>query len=123
MRIAIFGILSALFLTSCSTWPGTSSSASAIYFHSTKGDLYLDCINGGKVTNTIITKAGTRLSQEQIEHVFMTLDQERPRTVAVEITALQGNVVFYDTQHRMLGVLHSNAPAHEPKSPPKAQKN
>jgi len=111
-----------MFFASCSTWSAGPSSATNLYYHNTKGDLFLDCFSEGKITNTIIMKAGAHLSQAQIEHVFMTLHKECPRTVAVDISASQNTVFFYDAQHRVVGILRGASLLQEPKASMKSQK-
>jgi len=122
-RPVFLAFFTVLCFASCSTWSGGSCSAPGLYFHSAKGDLFLDCMSEGKVTNTIIAKAGSRLSQDQIEHVFSTLHTEPPRTVVVDIGALQTTVLFYDSQHRVVGILRGISLDQEPKMPGKVGRN
>ena len=123
MRDVFLAFFTAIFFASCSTWSAGSSSAAKLYYHNTKGDLFLDCFSEGKITNTIIMKAGERLSQAQIEHVFMTLHKECPQTVAVDIGVSQNTVIFYDAQHRIVGILRGASLLQGAKTPIKAQGN
>ncbi|MEI6560778.1 MAG: hypothetical protein WCO68_01685 [Verrucomicrobiota bacterium] len=121
MRDVFLAFFAAIFFASCSTWSVGASSSAKLYYHNTKGDLFLDCFSEGKITNTIIMKAGEHLSQAQIEHVFMTLHKECPHTVAVDIGASQNTVIFYDAQHRIVGILRGASLLPEPKTSVKSQ--
>jgi len=85
--------------------------------------MFLDCFSEGKITNTVIMKAGAHLSLAQIEHVFTTLHKECPRTVAVDVSSSQNTVVFYDAQRRVVGILRSASPLQESRSSVKSLRN
>jgi hypothetical protein len=105
MRTTLFALVACFALSACATWPSKQFTEAKLYRYNAAAMPAQPFVRDGRFTDTIVDKAGVRLSPKQVERVFTALRTERPRSTFVMLSLPQHAIVFYDARQRPVGVL------------------